>query len=101
MNDEIKKWLAKDGENFLRGIGIRKGQTVLDFGCNKGHYTIPAAKVLGKQGKVYAFDKDKDALIEEIEAAGFTLEHKFSKELLHDDYYNKRCILNLRKNLKH
>jgi hypothetical protein len=40
-------------------------------------------------------------VIEEIEKAGFTLEHKFSKELLHDDCYNKGYVLNLRKNLKH
>jgi ubiquinone/menaquinone biosynthesis C-methylase UbiE len=190
MNDELKKWIEKDGELFLKSIGVKRENSILDFGCNKGHYTIPAAKVVGKQGKVYAFDKDKTALreleetvrkfslkniqlmngdtkvplednsvdvvlcydvihygnrkerkviysevyriltkegifsvypkhhkedspsngladvnlvevIEEIEKAGFTLEHKFSKELLHDDYYNKGCVLNLRKNLKH
>ena len=182
----IKKWLKRDGEEFLRDIGIKNGQVVFDFGCNRGHYTIPAAKVVGKNGKVYAFDKDKDALseleetvrkfelknielingdtkiplgdhsvdvalcydvihygnreerkiiynelyriltkegafsvypkhhkedyplneladvnlseiIKEIENAGFTLGRKFSKELLHDDNYNKGQILNFKK----
>jgi ubiquinone/menaquinone biosynthesis C-methylase UbiE len=47
---------------LLEGIGIRKGQTVLDFGCGYGIYTIPVAKIVGKQGRVYALDKDKEAL---------------------------------------
>jgi ubiquinone/menaquinone biosynthesis C-methylase UbiE len=47
---------------LLERIGIRKGQTVLDFGCGYGIYTIPVAKIVGKQGRVYALDKDKEAL---------------------------------------
>ena len=64
MSADLKKWLEKDGEKFLQDIGIKNGQVVFDFGCNRGHYTIPAAKVVGKNGKVYAFDKNKDALSE-------------------------------------
>ena len=48
----------------LKRIGIRKGQTVLDFGCGSGTYTIPAAKIVGQQGRVYALDQDKEALDE-------------------------------------
>jgi ubiquinone/menaquinone biosynthesis C-methylase UbiE len=47
---------------LLRELGIKKGQTVLDFGCGFGAFTIPAAKIVGAQGKVYALDKDKEAL---------------------------------------
>jgi len=46
----------------LQRIGIKNGQTVLDFGCGSGTYTIPVAKIVGKKGKVYALDKDKNAL---------------------------------------
>lgn len=46
----------------LQQIGISRGQTVLDFGCGYGTYTIPAAKIVGEQGRVYALDKDKEAL---------------------------------------
>ena len=186
MSADLKKWLEKDGEKFLQDIGIKNGQVVFDFGCNRGHYTIPAAKVVGKNGKVYAFDKNKDALselegtikifglkniqlingntkiplednsvdtvlcydvihymnrkgrdivynelyriltkegifsvypkhykedypldeladvslrevIEKIENAGFILARKFSRELLHDDYYNKGYVCNFKK----
>ncbi len=43
----------------LKKIGIRKGDTVLDFGCGEGTYTIPAAIIVGSKGKVYAIDKDE------------------------------------------
>ena len=46
----------------LQRIGIKSAQSVLDFGCGSGTYTIPVAKIVGKQGKVYALDKDKNAL---------------------------------------
>ena len=40
----------------LRKSGVREGQTVLDFGCGSGHFTIAAAKIVGESGKVYALD---------------------------------------------
>ena len=46
----------------LERIGIMKGQAVLDFGCGYGAYTIPVAKIVGAQGRVYALDKDREAL---------------------------------------
>jgi ubiquinone/menaquinone biosynthesis C-methylase UbiE len=58
---------------MLEQIGIRSGQTVLDFGCGLGMYTIPVAKIVGEQGKVYALDKDKEALdqlMQKAESAG-------------------------------
>ncbi|MDI6916517.1 MAG: class I SAM-dependent methyltransferase [Thermoplasmatales archaeon] len=68
MND-VEKWLDKEGEIFIKGIGIKKGDTVVDFGCGTGHYTIPAAKVVGSEGKVYAIDKDRVALEKLIRTA--------------------------------
>jgi len=46
----------------LQRIGIKSCQSILDFGCGSGTYTIPTAKIVGKQGNVYALDKDKNAL---------------------------------------
>ncbi len=37
-------------------IGIKQGTTVLDYGCGLGSFTIPAAKIVGEKGKVYALD---------------------------------------------
>lgn len=54
---------------ILERVGVKKGQIVLDFGCSSGTYTIPAAKIVGKEGKVYALDKDKKAINEVIKKA--------------------------------
>jgi precorrin-6B methylase 2 len=62
VKTDVEMWIEKDGEDFLETIGIKEGQIVLDFGCGEGHYAIPAAKLVGEKGKVYAMDKDKQAL---------------------------------------
>ena len=54
--------LEPDIIRILKRIGIKTGVSVLDFGCGSGTYTIPVAKIVGKQGWVYALDKDKNAL---------------------------------------
>ena len=62
MEDDVKKWLQEKVDAFLRRLGLRQGQTVLDFGCNEGNYTIASARVVGESGKVYALEKNKDSL---------------------------------------
>lgn len=62
-------WLQNYSEKLLREVGIKKGQTVLDFGCGKGNYTIPVAKLVGQDGFVYALDKNKRSLDELIQNA--------------------------------
>lgn len=73
MKNNEKIWLEEVGERFLREIGIKKGQNVLDFGCGSGNYTIPAARIVGKDGRIYALDKDRrdlDELIQRAESEG-------------------------------
>lgn len=60
----METWENENGVKFLRKVGLRPGQIVLDFGCRVGHYTIPAAKVVGSKGIVYAVDKEQQALNE-------------------------------------
>ncbi len=64
MKSDLAKWIEEDSKEFLKKIGIRKGYAVLDFGCGRGHYTIPVSKVVGNIGVVYALDKNKSALSE-------------------------------------
>jgi ubiquinone/menaquinone biosynthesis C-methylase UbiE len=67
MEIDMKEWLNGEGEVFLEDIGVKKGDVVLDFGCGDGHYTIPAAKVVSKEGKVYALDKDLESMYKLME----------------------------------
>lgn len=62
--EEMEKWERNAGVKFLKKIGLGPGQVVLDFGAGVGHYTIPAAIVVGEEGKVYSIDKRPDALNE-------------------------------------
>jgi ubiquinone/menaquinone biosynthesis C-methylase UbiE len=61
---EMEIWESGKGISFLKRIGVRSGQTVADFGARVGHYVIPASRLVGMKGRVYAFDRDSDALAE-------------------------------------
>ena len=70
METDIERWLRGEGKVFLEDIGIKRGQSILDFGCGTGHYTIPAAKVVGEEGQVYALDKDREVLNKLMQRVG-------------------------------
>ncbi|MFC2023393.1 class I SAM-dependent methyltransferase [Chloroflexota bacterium] len=46
----------RDPEVELVEIGLGAGQTILDYGCGIGSYTIPAARIVGRTGATYALD---------------------------------------------
>jgi len=43
-------------KNILDEVGIKEGFQILDYGCGPGGYIIPASRLVGKSGKVYALD---------------------------------------------
>ena len=47
---------------MLSEVGISEGQSVLDFGCGSGTYSIPAAKLVGRDGRIYSLDVSQGAL---------------------------------------
>lgn len=42
--------------------GLKEGMTMVDVGCGSGYFTIPASKIVGNSGKVYAVDVQKEML---------------------------------------
>jgi ubiquinone/menaquinone biosynthesis C-methylase UbiE len=57
---ERRKWQNPD--SILADIGLRPGLTFVDVGCGDGFFTLPAARIVGKEGKVYALDFDAEAI---------------------------------------
>ena len=56
----------------LRHAGIQPGQTVLEVGCGTGFFTLPAATLIGDQGRLIAMDVSSDFITrvsKKIEAA--------------------------------
>jgi len=64
MAEDMETWEKENGVKFLRKVGLRPGQIILDFGCGVGHYTIPAARIVASTGFVYAIDKERQAVSE-------------------------------------
>jgi ubiquinone/menaquinone biosynthesis C-methylase UbiE len=48
--------LFVDPYRLLTQAGLSGGQRVLEVGCGPGFFTIPAAKIAGESGHVYALD---------------------------------------------
>lgn len=74
IKKDEKRWLKERAEIFLQEVGIKKDQKVLDFGCHEGNYTIPAARIVGGKGKIYAIDKEKEFLaktMKKVKSKGF------------------------------
>ena len=46
----------------LKKFGLKKGMNVADIGAGSGYFLIPAARVAGKDAKVYAVDASKEML---------------------------------------
>ena len=62
MASDTRRWLEGEGEAFLRRVGVKEDQSVLDFGCGTGNYAVPAAKIVGEEGRVYALDQNERVL---------------------------------------
>ena len=55
-----RKW--QNPEAILEDIGLRPGTIFVDVGCGEGFFAIPAAKMVGKKGKVYGVDIYNEAV---------------------------------------
>lgn len=52
-----------DSTDILQRLGISPGAHVADFGCGQtGHFVLPAAQMVGEDGRVYAVDLQKKYL---------------------------------------
>jgi ubiquinone/menaquinone biosynthesis C-methylase UbiE len=59
----------------LNAAGLEPGQKVLEVGCGPGFFTVPAGRIVGETGSVYALDISPLAIGKvrrKIEEAGVT-----------------------------
>ncbi len=59
---EFREWLRDNAAEVLDKVGVRKSQTVVDYGCGPGIFSVAAAGAVGPGGRVYAFDVRPRAL---------------------------------------
>jgi len=51
-----ERYQSQNPEKVLEALGVQAGMTVADIGAGPGFYTLPAAKLVGPQGKLIALD---------------------------------------------
>jgi ubiquinone/menaquinone biosynthesis C-methylase UbiE len=56
MHDNPILPLVRNPYKLLKAAGLEKGYKVLEVGCGPGFFTIPAARIVGDEGHVYAVD---------------------------------------------
>lgn len=70
-------------ERIVGYLGLAKGDYVADFGSGHGYFTIPMARIVGGDGKVYALDIQKATL--DVIRAKAKLENLLNIELVWAD----------------
>jgi ubiquinone/menaquinone biosynthesis C-methylase UbiE len=65
LNSPLRR-LFQPPARVIERSGVKPGMTILDLGCGSGAFTLPAARVLGEGGKVYALDIQR-AMLRQLE----------------------------------
>ncbi len=78
-NEERKKILP--AEDILQEMNIQQGETIIDFGCGIGYFSIPALDFVGDDGTVIAVDVSQEMIQELVKRAG----HRKNLKIVHAD----------------
>jgi ubiquinone/menaquinone biosynthesis C-methylase UbiE len=62
LYDEESRRQWQDAEAILASIGLKPGATFVDLGCGEGFFALPAARLVGAGGRVYALDVRPEAV---------------------------------------
>ncbi len=55
LDNEKRRELLPPEETLIK-LGLHEGDIMADIGCGIGYFTIPASKIVGDSGKVFAMD---------------------------------------------
>jgi len=101
IHDNPLQWVFRNPYRLLKAAGLKPGQKVLEVGCGPGFFTIPAAKIVGEKGVIYALDNHPLAIkrvqeklkkegIENVKTKGFLIHKEKSVENLKQIKYEVR-----------
>ena len=60
--DETERRAWQNPEEILTAIGLKAGHTLIDIGCGDGFFSLPAARIVGPKGLVYAIDSNPQSM---------------------------------------
>ena len=61
LDDPVRIQRHDPSKIFAR-VGLSSGMSVIDLGCGTGFFTVPASRIVGNSGTVYAIDALKPIL---------------------------------------
>lgn len=62
FDDEKERIKWQNPGVILVNVGVKSGLTFVDVGCGDGYFAVPAARLVGNEGKVYGLDADPEAI---------------------------------------
>ena len=61
-SDDEERKKRQNPEVILAEIGLKPGMIFTDLGCGEGFFALPAARVVGEGGRVYALDINAESI---------------------------------------
>lgn len=61
LDNPKRREMLPPRETLIR-LGLHEGDVMADIGCGIGYFTIPAAKIVGENGNVFAMDISQEML---------------------------------------
>ena len=55
LDNEKRRELLPQDETLIK-LGLHEGDVMADIGCGIGYFTIPASKIVGNSGNIFAMD---------------------------------------------
>ena len=83
MNTDSSNARFLHPERVISNFNIKSGSMAADFGAGAGFFSLPLARTVGDQGKVFAIDIQKDALA--LIASKARMEHLLNLEVVWGD----------------
>lgn len=62
IHKDVLDWETSKCKHIMKEVGVKENDTIVDFGCGYGHYTMGCALALENTGKVIAIDCDSKAI---------------------------------------